>query len=75
MNHSETNPVRVSCSHGPQGNTAMDTLRQWQRTYCRELDQDTRQECAAMEKLLRKALGGGGEASCSFLSHLRFNIG
>ncbi|XP_028995415.1 tonsoku-like protein isoform X2 [Betta splendens] len=46
-----------------KGNTAMDTLRQWQRTYNRELDQDTRQECAAMEKLMRKALGGGVPAA------------
>lgn len=44
-----------------QGDTAMDTLRQWQRTYSRELDQDTKQECIATERLLRKALAGGGE--------------
>ncbi|KAF6721810.1 Tonsoku-like protein [Oryzias melastigma] len=42
-----------------KGETALDTLRQWQRTYGRELDGDTRQECAATEKLLRKALAGG----------------
>lgn len=55
-------------SHAPppllsQGNTAMDTLLQWQKTYSRELDRDTKQECVATEKLLRKALAGGGEAS------------
>uniref|UniRef100_A0A8D0A5P0 Tonsoku-like protein n=1 Tax=Sander lucioperca TaxID=283035 RepID=A0A8D0A5P0_SANLU len=44
-----------------KGDTAMDTLRQWQRTYSRELDQDTKQECIATERLLRKALAGGGE--------------
>lgn len=41
----------------------MDTLLQWQKTYSRELDRDTKQECVATEKLLRKALAGGGEAS------------
>nr|XP_020446622.1 LOW QUALITY PROTEIN: tonsoku-like protein [Monopterus albus] len=46
-----------------KGETAMDTLRQWQRTYSRELDQDTRQECIATERLLRKALAGGGPAA------------
>lgn len=48
-----------------QGETALDTLRQWQRTYGRELDGDTRQECAATEKLLRKALAGGGSSLTS----------
>ncbi|XP_024121974.1 tonsoku-like protein isoform X1 [Oryzias melastigma] len=46
-----------------KGETALDTLRQWQRTYGRELDGDTRQECAATEKLLRKALAGGVPAA------------
>uniref|UniRef100_A0A3B5ATD8 Tonsoku-like protein n=1 Tax=Stegastes partitus TaxID=144197 RepID=A0A3B5ATD8_9TELE len=46
-----------------KGNTALDTLRQWQRTYSRELDQDTRQECVATERLLRKALAGGVPAA------------
>lgn len=45
----------------PQGQTASDTLRQWQRTYSRELDHETRQECAATERVLRKATAGGGE--------------
>lgn len=48
-----------------QGDTAMDTLRQWQRMYSREVDQDTKQECMATERLLRKALAGGGEAIAS----------
>uniref|UniRef100_A0A8C4DAA6 Tonsoku-like protein n=1 Tax=Dicentrarchus labrax TaxID=13489 RepID=A0A8C4DAA6_DICLA len=34
-----------------KGDTARDTLRQWQRTYSRELDQDTKQECIATERL------------------------
>nr|XP_033497866.1 tonsoku-like protein [Epinephelus lanceolatus] len=46
-----------------KGDTAMDTLRQWQRTYSRELDQDTKQECMATERLLRKALAGGVPAA------------
>uniref|UniRef100_A0AAQ5YQQ1 Tonsoku-like protein n=1 Tax=Amphiprion ocellaris TaxID=80972 RepID=A0AAQ5YQQ1_AMPOC len=48
-----------------KGETALDTLRQWQRTYSRELDQDTRQECVITERLLRKSLTGGGKASSS----------
>lgn len=48
-----------------QGETALDTLRQWQRTYSRELDHETRQKCIATERLLRKALAGGGEALAS----------
>ena len=54
----------------------MDTLRHWQRTYSRELDRDARQDCAATEELLRKALagggGGGGEEGASTL--LLFNL-
>ncbi|KAF7667498.1 hypothetical protein LDENG_00056370 [Lucifuga dentata] len=46
-----------------KGDAAMDTLRQWQRTYSRELDQDTKQECAATGRLLRKALAGGVPAA------------
>ncbi|XP_071354799.1 tonsoku-like protein [Trachinotus anak] len=46
-----------------KGETAMDTLRQWQRTYSRELDQDTKQECIITERLLRKALAGGVPAA------------
>ncbi|KAK7905043.1 hypothetical protein WMY93_017650 [Mugilogobius chulae] len=41
-----------------RGETAMDTLCHWQRTYSRELDKETKQECAATERLLRKALAG-----------------
>ncbi|XP_074516688.1 tonsoku-like protein [Sebastes fasciatus] len=46
-----------------KGNNAMDSLRHWQRTYSRELDQDTKQECVATERLLRKALAGGVSAA------------
>ncbi|KAM9341128.1 tonsoku-like protein [Symphorus nematophorus] len=46
-----------------KGDAAMDTLRQWQRTYSRELDQETKQECVATERLLRKALAGGVPAA------------
>ncbi|KAM4625981.1 tonsoku-like protein [Polymixia lowei] len=42
-----------------KGETPSDALRQWLRVYRRELDHDTRQECAATERLLRKALAGG----------------
>uniref|UniRef100_A0A3Q2Z1Z4 Tonsoku-like protein n=1 Tax=Hippocampus comes TaxID=109280 RepID=A0A3Q2Z1Z4_HIPCM len=39
-----------------KGETAMDTLRRWQRTYKNELDHEAKQECAATEQLLKKAL-------------------
>ncbi|XP_070698517.1 tonsoku-like protein [Pempheris klunzingeri] len=48
-----------------KGLTAMDTLRQWQRTYSRELDHDTKQECVTTERLLRKALAGGVPAAAT----------
>ncbi|CAL8287180.1 unnamed protein product [Lota lota] len=48
-----------------KGQTPMDTLRHWQRTYSRELDRDARQECAATEELLRRALAGGGAVAPS----------
>ncbi|XP_041667769.1 tonsoku-like protein [Cheilinus undulatus] len=48
-----------------KGDTAMDTLHQWMRTYRRELDQDTKQECIATERLLRKALTGGVPAAAA----------
>lgn len=41
-----------------KGDTARDTLNQWQKTYSRELDRETKQECAATERLLRKAQAG-----------------
>jgi len=50
----------------------MDTLRQWQRTYSRELDSDAKQQCVATERLLRKALAGGGEAFTSSTVQPRF---
>ncbi|KAM9842687.1 tonsoku-like protein [Aulostomus maculatus] len=46
-----------------KGETAVDTLRQWQRMYSRELDQEARQECTATERLLKKALAGGVPAA------------
>ncbi|KAG7224182.1 hypothetical protein INR49_019917 [Caranx melampygus] len=45
------------------GETALDTLRHWQRTYNRELDRDTKQECIITERLLREALSGGVPAA------------
>lgn len=44
-----------------QGHTPLDTLRQWFKTYSRELDHETKQECLETEKLLKKALSGDGE--------------
>ncbi|XP_062863876.1 tonsoku-like protein isoform X2 [Trichomycterus rosablanca] len=42
-----------------KGDKPLDSLRQWLKTYGRELDQETRQACAETEKLLKKALAGG----------------
>ncbi|KAM6973229.1 tonsoku-like protein [Aplochiton taeniatus] len=42
-----------------KGETPLDSLRHWQRIYNRELDQEARQECAATERLLRKAIVSG----------------
>uniref|UniRef100_A0A665WK06 Tonsoku-like protein n=1 Tax=Echeneis naucrates TaxID=173247 RepID=A0A665WK06_ECHNA len=49
-----------------KGQTAADTLRQWQRTYSRELDRETKDECVITEKLLKKALAGGGQSLMRF---------
>uniref|UniRef100_A0A3Q2PHV3 Tonsoku-like protein n=1 Tax=Fundulus heteroclitus TaxID=8078 RepID=A0A3Q2PHV3_FUNHE len=46
-----------------RGETPMDTLRHWQRTYRRELDEETRQECLSTERLLKKAAAGGVAAA------------
>ncbi|XP_070834859.1 tonsoku-like protein [Chaetodon trifascialis] len=46
-----------------KGDTAMDALHQWQKTYSKELDQETKQECIATERLLRKAFAGGVPAA------------
>ncbi|XP_077435129.1 tonsoku-like protein [Vanacampus margaritifer] len=42
-----------------KGETALGELHQWQRRHKNELDQETLQECAATERLLKKALAGG----------------
>lgn len=57
-----------------QGETAMDTLRQWTRTYRKELDEETKQECVAIEKLLRKALAGGGGEALTLLYQVGFGF-
>ncbi|ROJ78833.1 Tonsoku-like protein [Anabarilius grahami] len=41
-----------------KGNTPLDTLRQWFKTYSRQLDQETKQDCLETEKLLKRALSG-----------------
>lgn len=41
-----------------KGHTPLDTVRQWFKTYSRELDLETKQECLETEKLLKKALSG-----------------
>ncbi|XP_058472275.1 tonsoku-like protein [Solea solea] len=46
-----------------KGEMAMDTLRQWQRTYNRELDHEAKKECVTTERLLRKVLAGGVPAA------------
>uniref|UniRef100_A0A8C2KX62 Tonsoku-like protein n=1 Tax=Cyprinus carpio TaxID=7962 RepID=A0A8C2KX62_CYPCA len=44
-----------------KGHTPLDTLRQWFKTYSRQLDQETKQECLETEKLIKRALSGDGE--------------
>uniref|UniRef100_A0A672S802 Tonsoku-like protein n=1 Tax=Sinocyclocheilus grahami TaxID=75366 RepID=A0A672S802_SINGR len=44
-----------------KGLTPLDTLRQWFKTYSRQLDQETKQECLETEKLIKRALSGDGE--------------
>uniref|UniRef100_A0A671PEL3 Tonsoku-like protein n=1 Tax=Sinocyclocheilus anshuiensis TaxID=1608454 RepID=A0A671PEL3_9TELE len=44
-----------------KGHTALDTLRQWFKTYSRQLDQETKQECLETEKLIKRAVSGDGE--------------
>ncbi len=44
-----------------QGLTPLDTLRQWFKTYSRQLDQETKQECLETEQLIKRALSGDGE--------------
>lgn len=55
-----------------QGDKPLDTLRQWLKTYGRELDQETRQDCAETEKLLKRALVGAGEEMFSNLREFGF---
>ncbi|XP_077395947.1 tonsoku-like protein [Festucalex cinctus] len=42
-----------------KGDTALEELHHWLRRHKKELDQETKQECAATERLLKKALAGG----------------
>uniref|UniRef100_A0A673MGC2 Tonsoku-like protein n=1 Tax=Sinocyclocheilus rhinocerous TaxID=307959 RepID=A0A673MGC2_9TELE len=44
-----------------KGHTALDTLRQWFKTYSRQLDQETKQECLETEKLIKRAVSGDSE--------------
>ncbi|XP_073683373.1 tonsoku-like protein [Garra rufa] len=41
-----------------KGLTPLDTLRQWFKTYSRQLDPETKQECLETEKLLKRAISG-----------------
>uniref|UniRef100_A0A8D0L632 NF-kappa-B inhibitor-like protein 2 n=1 Tax=Sphenodon punctatus TaxID=8508 RepID=A0A8D0L632_SPHPU len=42
----------------PQGQSPLDTLQEWLRIYGRELDQETRERCSAMARLLQEAKAG-----------------
>lgn len=55
-----------------QGDKALDTLRQWLKTYGRELDQETRRDCSETEKLLKRALTGAGGTLFSNLREFGF---
>ncbi|XP_061463118.1 tonsoku-like protein isoform X2 [Rhineura floridana] len=52
-----------------KGLSPMGTLRAWVHLYGRDLDQETRQRCKAMEGLLKKALASGalGKQVCGIL--------
>uniref|UniRef100_A0A8D0GR13 NF-kappa-B inhibitor-like protein 2 n=1 Tax=Sphenodon punctatus TaxID=8508 RepID=A0A8D0GR13_SPHPU len=47
----------------PQGQSPLDTLQEWLRIYGRELDQETRERCSAMARLLQEAKAGQALAS------------
>ncbi|XP_059497146.1 tonsoku-like protein [Stegostoma tigrinum] len=38
-----------------KGHTPLDSLYEWNQTYCKHLDQDTTQQCKRIEKLLRSS--------------------
>ncbi|XP_066525781.1 tonsoku-like protein [Hoplias malabaricus] len=46
-----------------KGETPLDSLRQWKKTYIRELDKYTVQECEETEKFLKTVVTGGVAAS------------
>uniref|UniRef100_A0A3B4BRN7 NF-kappa-B inhibitor-like protein 2 n=1 Tax=Pygocentrus nattereri TaxID=42514 RepID=A0A3B4BRN7_PYGNA len=46
-----------------KGETPLDSLRQWRKTYGRELDQETVRECIETEKFLKRAQIGGAPVS------------
>ncbi|KAL7862089.1 hypothetical protein SRHO_G00135300 [Serrasalmus rhombeus] len=46
-----------------KGETPLDSLRQWRKTYGRELDQETVRECIETEKFLKRAQVGGVAAA------------
>ncbi|XP_067148676.1 tonsoku-like protein [Apteryx mantelli] len=45
-----------------KGLTPLGTLAEWVSMYSRDLDQETRQRCRAMERLLKETAAGRGEA-------------
>ncbi|KAI4889200.1 hypothetical protein NFI96_012968 [Prochilodus magdalenae] len=46
-----------------KGETPLDSLRQWRKTYGRELDQETERECVETEKFLKRTKSGGAAAT------------
>uniref|UniRef100_A0A452HRP4 Tonsoku-like protein n=1 Tax=Gopherus agassizii TaxID=38772 RepID=A0A452HRP4_9SAUR len=48
-----------------KGLNPLGTLQEWVRMYGKDLDQETRQHCRAMEQLLKEAVAGRGEISFS----------
>lgn len=45
----------------PQGHSPLETLQQWERLYRKDLDLETREKVAAMERLLQAASSGRGK--------------
>lgn len=44
-----------------QGHSPLETLQQWVKLYCQDLDSETREKAGTMERLLQAASSGRGK--------------
>ena len=58
-------PAQLSAT---QGLSPLETLQQWVKLYFRDLDLETRQKAATMEKRLQRASSGQGKQGLLYLS-------